>query len=209
MLENPLAAAVWFAALEPVRGVLVPALGKRYPESRGRLRGGKLDEVQLAAEVSGYDLTATALARYTGDRPAEAAELMLVVDPRHAAQFVPAVTANKGAVVPVLKAELAKTGQAEWTDEEHETLARRRAQAAAVLLTLGEAEAVWPVFAFPKDGDPTARSYLLARLVDLGADSVAWCGGSRWNRTCRRGGRCWSRWGASRWRWCRRPSGRR
>ncbi len=173
VLENPLAAAVWFAALEPVRGVLLPALVKRYPEARGRLRGGKLDEVQLAAEVSGYDLTARALARYTGDRPAEAADLMLQVDPRHAAQFVPTVTANKGAVIPVLKAEQAKKPKQDWTDEQHETLARRRAQAAAVLLTLGEAESVWPVFAFPKDGDPTARSYLLARLVDLGADPLA------------------------------------
>jgi formylglycine-generating enzyme required for sulfatase activity len=173
VLENPLAAAVWFAALEPVCGVLVPALTKRYPEARGRLRGGKLDEVQLAAEVSGYDLTATALARYTGDRPAEAAELMLTVDPRHAAQFVPTVTANKGAVIPVLTAELAKKPKEDWTDERHETLGRRRAQAAAVLLTLGEAEAVWPLFVFPKDGDPTARSYLLARLVDLGADPLA------------------------------------
>jgi formylglycine-generating enzyme required for sulfatase activity len=172
VLENPLAAAVWFEALEPVRGSLVPALVKRYPEARGRLRGGKLDEVQLAAEVSGYDLTATALGRYTTDRPAEAAELMLLVDPRHAAQFVPAVRANKVAVVPVLKAELAKTGPADWTDERHETLGRRRAQAGAVLLTLGEAESVWPLFAFPKDGDPTARSYLLARLVDLAADPV-------------------------------------
>src|SRR5207253_5529804 len=62
---------------------------------------------------------------------------------------------------------------ADWTDEEHETLGRRRAQAAAVLLTLDEGESVWPVFAFPKDGDPTARSYLLARLVDLGADPLA------------------------------------
>jgi formylglycine-generating enzyme required for sulfatase activity len=176
VLENPLAAAVWFEALEPVRGALVPALVKRYPEARGRLRGGKLDEVQLAAEVSGYDLTATALARYTGDRPAEAAEQMLLMDPRHAAQFVPAVSANKVAVVPTLKAELAKTGSADGTDEQHEALGRRRAQAAAVLLTLGEAESVWPVFAFPKDGDPTVRSYLLARLVDLGTDPLALMG---------------------------------
>ena len=173
VLENPLEAAVWFTALVPVREALVPALVKRYPEARGRLRGGTLDEVQLAAEVSGYDLTATALARYTADRPAEAADLMLMVDPRHAHQFVEAVRANKGAVVPVLKAELAKSGQADWKDEKHEDLARRRAQAGAVLLTLGEAESVWPLFAFPKDGDPTARSYLLARLVDLGADPLA------------------------------------
>lgn len=173
--ENPLSAAVWFEALEPVRWALVPALAKRYPEARSRLRGEKqeLDEVRLAAEVSGYDLTAVALARYTADRPAVAAELMLLVDPRHASQFVPAVRANKAAVVTVLKAELAKTGQAGWKDEEHEALARGRAQAGAVLLTLGEGESVWPVFVFPKDGDPTARSYLLARLVDLGADPLA------------------------------------
>jgi formylglycine-generating enzyme required for sulfatase activity len=171
--ENPLAAAVWFEALEPVRGALVPALVKQYLEARDQLRGGKLDEVRLAAEISGYELTAAALARYTADRPAEAAELVTLVDPRHAARFVPAVRANKQAVVPVLKAELAKAGRADWTDEQHEALGRRRGQAAAMLIALGEPESAWPVFAFPKDGDPTARSHLLARLADFGADPVA------------------------------------
>jgi formylglycine-generating enzyme required for sulfatase activity/tRNA A-37 threonylcarbamoyl transferase component Bud32 len=173
VLENPLAAAVWFEALEPVRGALVPALLKRYSEARGRLRNGKLDDVRLAAEVTRYDLTATALCRYAADRPAEAAELILMVDPRHAAQFVPTLSANKAAVVPLFKEELAKKANVDWTDEEHDTLGRRRAQAAAALLVLGEEELVWPVFAFPKDGDPTARSHLLARLVDLGADPSA------------------------------------
>ncbi|MCE9561260.1 MAG: SUMF1/EgtB/PvdO family nonheme iron enzyme [Planctomycetes bacterium] len=51
-----------------------------------------------------------------------------------------------------------------------ETLSKRQANAAAVLLTLGESESVWPLFAFPKNGDPSVRSYLLERLAAIGAD---------------------------------------
>jgi formylglycine-generating enzyme required for sulfatase activity len=50
---------------------------------------------------------------------------------------------------------------------------KRRGYAAAALLALGEAEPAWPVFAFPKeDRDPTARSYLLARVGSAGVDPV-------------------------------------
>ena len=169
--ENPLAAAVWLESLEPVRAELIPVLVKRY-DARSRPQNEKLDAVQLAAEVSAFDLTATALAHFMVDRPADAAERMLLSDPRHAAQFVPAVAANRDVGVPILKAALEATGRRDDTDEALEALGRRRGRAAAVLTRLGETEPVWPLFVFPADGDPTARSHLLTRLADVGADPL-------------------------------------
>jgi formylglycine-generating enzyme required for sulfatase activity len=114
--ENALQAAVWEKALEPVRGALVARLLDRYRSARERIRGGKLDESALVAEASAFELTATLLARYTTDRPAELAELAVTADARHYARFAPALRANKGAVVPLLAAELAKVEAPDWKD---------------------------------------------------------------------------------------------
>jgi formylglycine-generating enzyme required for sulfatase activity len=173
---NPVEFVVWSVALEPVRGVLVPKLLGRYLSARADIRGGKLDESALAAAVSGYNLTADLLAQYTRDRPADLAELSVIADPRHYRLFVEAIGKNKGDVVPVLKAELEKKPPEKLLvtelDTALETHGKRRGYAAAALLALGEGEAVWPVFVFPKDGDPTARSYLVQRLALIGSDPL-------------------------------------
>ncbi len=113
---NPVEFVVWAQALEPVRGPLLPALVKRYPESRGRIETGKLGVSELASEAAGFDLTAALLARYITDQPTELAELALTADPRHYTLLARALNANKAAVVPVLKAELAKSVSADWKD---------------------------------------------------------------------------------------------
>ncbi|MBN9118992.1 MAG: protein kinase, partial [Planctomycetes bacterium] len=195
--ENPFQAAVWVLALEPVRGALVPALLGRYPEARRRIGSGQLGASELVAAVGEYDLTASLLARYTSDRPADLVELAIVADARHYKEFAPALDANRAAVVPALKAELANrpvppwwsasglgpplaalggaAAFAAWLDPDPVLAERgaRRGRAAAVLVALGAADAVWPLFAFPDDGDPTARSHLLARLAAVGADPLA------------------------------------
>ncbi len=167
---------VWAAALEPVRGVLVLPLVTRYLHARWVIEGGKLSASELAAAVSGCDRTADLLARYA-DQPAHLAELALLADPRHYPQFAGALNTNKAAVVPLLKAELAKAPPeklaVDTLDKELEAWGKRRGYAAAALVALGEAEGVWPVFAFPTDGDPTARSYLQERLAAVGADPLA------------------------------------
>ena len=191
--ENPLEAVVWSQALEPVRGDLLPALVRRYPESRGRIESGKLAVSELVAEASGFDLTANLLARYTTDRPAELAELAMIVDARHHERFADAIRKNREEVVPVLRAELGKVAfpgglvgsglasvvgaavsvSALDPDPVFDAVAKRKANAAAVLLTLGESESVWPLLRFPADGDPSARSYLVERLAGIGADPLA------------------------------------
>jgi formylglycine-generating enzyme required for sulfatase activity len=174
---NPSEFVVWSVALEPVRGALVPTLLRRYLSARTDIRGGKLDESALAAAVGGYNLTADLLARYTRDSGADVAELSVIADPRHYPLFANAIEKNKAAVVPLLRAELAKkppqnvpVAERDAAREEH---GKRRGYAAAVLLSLGEAAAAWPVFVFPKDGDPTARSYLQQRLAAVGADPLS------------------------------------
>jgi formylglycine-generating enzyme required for sulfatase activity len=125
------------------------------------------------------------------------------VEARHHELLVPALRDQKEAVVPVLVAELGKRALPDWTagrawvvlyaalpavvglaaavpastpDVLHDRLAKRQANAAAALLTLGEPEAVWPLLRpqpLPDRGfDPSVRSYLLARLAAIGADPV-------------------------------------
>jgi formylglycine-generating enzyme required for sulfatase activity/tRNA A-37 threonylcarbamoyl transferase component Bud32 len=189
---NPVEFVAWSAALEPVRGPLLPALVRRYSESRGRIRSRKLNESELVAEASGFDLTANLLARYTTDRPAELAELAMIVDARHHGLFAEAISKNRARVVPVLKGELDKIAfpaglvgsglgsvvgapvsvSALNPDPVFDALAKRKANAAAVLLALGESEPAWPVFRFPADGDPSSRSYLIERLAGIGTDPL-------------------------------------
>jgi formylglycine-generating enzyme required for sulfatase activity len=179
--ENPLEVIVWARALEPVRAALVALLVERYTSARERIRGGKLDESALVAEVAAFDLTANLLARYTSDRPAELAELAVTVDARHYALFRASIVANKATVVPLLKVELTRpalSGPGAVSpfvgipnpDALVDARAKRRGHAAAVLFTLGEAESVWALLVFPKDGDPSARSYLVQRLAAIGAN---------------------------------------
>jgi formylglycine-generating enzyme required for sulfatase activity len=168
---SPVEFVVWSQALEPVRGALLPALVKRYPESRARIRSGKLDELDLVTEVLGFDLTVNLLAKYAADRPANLADLAMTVDPRHYKLISEAIEANQAAVIPILKAELAKTAGPDWKGDAVESLGVRQANAAAALLKLKQPDLVWPLFQHRPD--PRVRSYLIHRLSPLGADPRA------------------------------------
>ncbi len=193
---NPLLVEPFADALRPVRNRLVPALLKQYPELRGRIESGKLPTTQLVSEASAFDLTANLLARYAADIPNELAEFALTLDARHYPLFADAISKNKAEVVLLLKAELNRRTAPRWAvngggvplaaaagcavaadpldpDPVIQAEVKRQGYAAAVLVALGEGDAVWPLFAFPKDGDPTARSYLVQRLAAVGADPLA------------------------------------
>jgi formylglycine-generating enzyme required for sulfatase activity len=162
----------WSSALEPVRASLLPALMKRYSDSQDRIESVNLPLSELLEEASAFDLTASLLARYVADRPKELAELAGLVAARHYAMFAEAIQKHKAVVVPALKAELAKKPPDGSPDAVIEARANRRGDAAAVLVALGEGESVWSVFRFPEDGDPSARSYMLERLAEVGTDPV-------------------------------------
>jgi formylglycine-generating enzyme required for sulfatase activity len=157
--------------LEPVKGSLLPALVKRYPESRARIRSGKLDEADLVTEVLGFDLTVNLLAKYAADRPADLADLAMTVDPRHYTLISEAIEKSQANVIPILKAELAKNAGPDWKGDAVESLGVRQANAAAALLKLKQPDLVWPLFQHRPD--PRVRSYLIHRLGPLGADPRA------------------------------------
>ena len=163
------------AALEPVRAKLVPVLLKRYPELLREIEGGKLDVSAFIDAAGTLDQTANLLARYA-ERPEHLVELALLVHPRHFELLVVRLRARRADVVSVLTAELVKRPgkyAVDKYDAALEALGKRRGYAGAALVALGEGGRVWSLLAFPKDGDPTARSYLLERLAAVGADSGA------------------------------------
>ncbi len=158
---------------------LVPVLLMRYPDLQREIESGKLDArglVGAAGAAIAFDRAATLLARYT-ERAEHLAELALLADPLHFELFATALRAKRAEVVPLLAAELAKKPPEKLAvdklDAALEAWGKRRGYAGAALVSLGEGARVWPVLAFPKDGDPTARSYLLARLSVVGADAGA------------------------------------
>jgi formylglycine-generating enzyme required for sulfatase activity len=158
---------------------LVPVLLMRYPYLQREIESGKLDArglVGAAGAAIAFDRAATLLARYT-ERAEHLAELALLADPLHFELFATALRAKRAEVVPLLAAELAKKPPEKLAvdklDAALEAWGKRRGYAGAALVSLGEGARVWPVLAFPKDGDPTARSCLLARLSVVGADAGA------------------------------------
>jgi formylglycine-generating enzyme required for sulfatase activity len=184
-------------ALKPVRAQLIPLLLKRYPELRQRIESGKLSTSELVAEASAFDLTANLLARYTTDRPAELAEMVTILDPRHYTLFADSIRNNQQAIIPLLKAELRKTAFPTWVgngeigvavssvagapatinilnaDFGFDAQAKRQANAAATLFVLGETEPAWSLLAFPNHGDPSVRSYLTQRLATISANPLS------------------------------------
>ncbi len=171
--ENPLQAAVWAQALDPVRLALLPALLKRYTDSRTKIESGTLAVTDLATEATASDLTASLLARYAADRPLELAELAMTADARHLPLFAGLFDTNRGAIAPRLEAEIDRTLPPEMpsSDPQRETLAKRQANAAVALLRLNQPAKVWPLL--KHSPDPRVRSYLIHRLFPLGADPAA------------------------------------
>jgi eukaryotic-like serine/threonine-protein kinase len=59
------------------------------------------------------------------------------------------------------------------SDERREKLAKRQANAAVALLRLNQPGKVWPLLRRTPPDDPRVRSYLIHRLLPLGADAGA------------------------------------
>lgn len=164
----------WVRAFEPVRHLLVPPLMRRYPSALARVRGGTLSQDELLAAVGEVEMSVNLLAHSAIDRPADLAEMAVIADAQHYRLFADAIRKSQRTVVPLLKAELEKrAANSSEADPRLAEMAKRRGHAAAVLVALGDGEAAWSLFAHPKDGDPTARSYLVARLAAIAADPVA------------------------------------
>jgi formylglycine-generating enzyme required for sulfatase activity len=155
----------WTDALRPVRGKLLGPLRAvfRSPkEERATQRG-------VAASV---------LADYATDRADVVADLIQDADERQFAVLYPKLFSHRERAAEVLRQAVADSTESQGADEEKERAAKRQANAAVVLLRLGQAGAVWPLLRHPSHpeprafgfSDPRVRSYLIHRLGPLGAD---------------------------------------
>jgi len=72
-------------------------------------------------------------------------------------------------VLPILTTEIDRKLPPDATDEAKETLAKRQANAAVVLVRMNQPEKVWQLL--KHSPDPRARSYLIHRIGPLGVDS--------------------------------------
>jgi serine/threonine protein kinase/formylglycine-generating enzyme required for sulfatase activity len=154
--ENLLALGKWAEYLDPVRGVLVKPLGEI-------VRDGDRPESQRL-------LAANLLARYAADQPEVLADLVLGAEPRFGAALVPALQAHAEQIAGRMDQEVAKEPPPGAPDVDKDRLARRQANAAAVLLRLGKADRAWPLFRHRPD--PRLRTFLIHCLSPLGVEPL-------------------------------------
>jgi eukaryotic-like serine/threonine-protein kinase len=155
---DPASLAVWIEALRPERERLLGPLAAVF---RDRTEG-RTAEVQLATSV---------LADYAADRPTLLADLLMDADNKQFAALFPKLEANPGPAKALLVDTLKRPLAAEKTEADKERLAKKQANAAVVVLRLGQPEEVWPLLKLGPD--PRLRSYLIHRLSPLGADPGA------------------------------------
>jgi serine/threonine protein kinase/formylglycine-generating enzyme required for sulfatase activity len=155
--ENPAYLSYWIKGLEPVKDRLTGELAAVFCNR---------DEQRVAERA----LAASVLVEWVGDRPELLTELTLESDARQYRTLLPAVMAQRTAVLRSLRAELAKVAPAEMPDSENDRLAQRQANAAVTLLHPGESEPVWPLLEYHPETDPSRRSYLLNQLAPYGVE---------------------------------------
>jgi formylglycine-generating enzyme required for sulfatase activity len=149
--------AVWVDSLRPVRNKLLPHLLTVYRDATRRDV-----ERSLAADI---------LADYATDQPQLLADLLLDGDDKQFTVIYPKFRERGEQVLHLLTDELNKKLPCDLpsSDEKREKLARRQANAAMALLRINQAEKVWPLL--KQSPDPRVRSYLIHRLIPLGADA--------------------------------------
>jgi formylglycine-generating enzyme required for sulfatase activity/tRNA A-37 threonylcarbamoyl transferase component Bud32 len=153
---NPLHLGPWVEALRPVRDRLMPPLGRVF---RGEEPG--LEEYRPVA--------ASVLADYAADRPEVLAPLLMDADAKQFAVLYPRLQEQGERGRRLLRDEVDQQLPAGAKDEARERLAKRQANAAVALLRLNQPDKVWPLLQHRPD--PRTRSYLIHRLVPLGAEA--------------------------------------
>ncbi|HEV3300514.1 MAG TPA: SUMF1/EgtB/PvdO family nonheme iron enzyme [Planctomycetaceae bacterium] len=113
---------------------------------------------------------ALALGDYLHDRPDQLFDLLADAEPYQFLVLVDWVTAYRDETVKLAEQEIRKQVPAQATEDQRESLARRRANAAIALLRLGGTESVWQVLKFSPD--PRARTSVILELSPLGGNPL-------------------------------------
>ena len=124
---NAILVGPWIEALRPVRGKLSPALTAVFEDA-------DRSDTQ-------HTLATNILADFAADDPERLAELLLVADTKAFLTLFPIAATQAKKIVPVLRAELARTVRYSWNDpplnpektKPHATLARRFEQAQGMI----------------------------------------------------------------------------
>ncbi len=158
VLENPVFLGQWGDAFRPVKERLLPHLADMF----------RNPQPERTAERS---LATSLLADYAADQPQVLADLLLDADRTQFAVLYPKVEDGGEQGLPVLTGEVDKTlpPAVSLADERRERLAKRQANAAVALLRMNQPAKVWPLL--KGSPDPRVRSYLIDRLLPLGADA--------------------------------------
>ena len=145
---------LWTKPLHEVRKTLLVPLSMVFSDPNRREI-----ERSLATDI---------LADFAADEPRTLADLLLEADSRQFGYLFPIFRKHEGAGLPKVIAEIDRTWGLGTQNEGNEALAKRRANAAIVLLRMDRPDKAWPIL---RNGlDPRARSYMIHRLGPYGAD---------------------------------------
>ncbi len=155
---NPIFLRNWLDGFRPVKGHFVPALSAIF-----RTRDAKhAAERTVAAHI---------LADYAAHQPAVLTDLLMDADDIQFAVLFPRIREDRELTRRALLAGMRDEPPADASEAAKEMSARRKGNAGAALLRLGEVEVVWPSLRHSRD--PRVRSYLIHRLSPLGVDPQA------------------------------------
>jgi len=149
--ENPIHLRVWLEGFASIRLALQQPLG--------RISRNADSPVERSMAVS-------ILAEFAADQPEVLAELVKEVDASQYAKLFPVLQAHRERAVLLMQQELQEEMPIAERGADRDELARRQAQAAVVLLQLGQAQPAWQLLRHGPD--PSRRTYLLHGLARLG-----------------------------------------
>jgi len=138
------------SALRPIRALLLAPLSAIFRNDADDRRRG---------------LATSFLADYAANEPELLGDLILDADTRQFQVLLERLRPHGERGTGRAKSELQKSADSDASEDAKEVLAKRQANAAAVLLRLDQEQDAWP--AFRHSPDPRARSYLIHRVSPL------------------------------------------
>jgi formylglycine-generating enzyme required for sulfatase activity len=160
---NPIVLEYWTNGFRDVKDKLLAPLTAVFRDRRE----------DRSAERS---VATSMLTDYAADQSDTLTDLAQDADEKQFPLLFPLLEPHRERVLAVLSTTLAKPLASQKAEADKEQLAKRQANAAVVLLRLGQGDAVWPLLRHrisPAGTDPRIRSYLIHRLSPLGADPRA------------------------------------